>query len=164
MPNTFQEWVYAIFVNLHSILRWVIILFALLSIVRAANGLSFKRGFTQTDSKINMWFTSTIDTQVLLGIILYFTSSLTSTALQDFGSAMANPVQRFFAVEHVFGMVVAMIVAHVGRAMIKKGVDARAKHRRTMLWVAITMIIILIAIPWPFYAEFGRGLLPPFLR
>src|SRR5512133_369790 len=101
MPDTFQEWVYVIFVNLHSILRWVIIFLALLSIVRAANGLSFKRGFTQADSKINMWFTSSIDTQVLLGIILYFTSSTTTMALQDFSSAMKNPVQLFFAVEHV---------------------------------------------------------------
>jgi uncharacterized membrane protein YozB (DUF420 family) len=164
MPNTFQEWVYLIVVNLHSILRWVIGLLALLSIVRAANGLSFKRGYTQTDSKINLWFSSTIEIQVLLGIVLFFTSSLTTTALQDFGSAMGNSAQRFFAVEHVLGMVVAMIVAHIGRAMIKKGVDARAKHRRTILWVAITMVIILIAIPWPFYGDIGRGLLPPFLR
>lgn len=164
MPNTFQEWVYVIVLNLHSILRWVILLLALLIIVRAANGLSFKRGYTQADSKMNMWFTSAIDTQVLLGIILYFTSSLTTKALQDFGSAMGSPVQRFFAVEHVLGMVVAMIAAHIGRAMIKKGADARAKHRRTILWVAITIVIILIAIPWPFYAQVGRGLLPPFLR
>jgi uncharacterized membrane protein YozB (DUF420 family) len=164
MPNTFQEWVYVIVVNLHSILRWVILLLALLILVRAANGLSFKRGYTQSDSKINMWFTSAIDTQVLLGIILYFTSSLTTTALQDFSSAMKNPLQMFFGVEHVFAMVLAMIAAHIGRAMIKKGADAPAKHRRTILWVAITIVIILIAIPWPFYGEVGRGLLPPFLR
>jgi hypothetical protein len=164
MPNTFQAWVFVIAVNLHSILRWVILLLALLILVRAANGLSFKRGYTQADSKINLWFTTAIDIQVLLGIILYFTSSLTTTALQNFSSALKNPVQMFFAVEHVFAMVLAMIVAHIGRAMIKKGVDARAKHRRTILWVAITLVIILIAIPWPFYAQFGRGLLPPFLR
>jgi hypothetical protein len=56
-----------------------------------------------------------MDVQLLIGFLLYlFFSPMTTGALRDFGSAMGNSVLRFYAVEHLFGMVVAVIIAHVG--------------------------------------------------
>lgn len=150
---------YSIFLTLHSILRWLVILLALLAIIRAANGLSFKRGWTGMDNRVGMLFTTLMDTQLLVGIILYFfLSPITMTAMQNFGGVMGNSSVRFFALEHSVVMLLAVIVAHVGRAMVRRASSPAAKHRRTAIWIGVTILLVLLSVPWPFM-EFGRPLL-----
>ncbi len=150
---------YSIFLTLHSILRWLVILLALLAIIRAVNGLSFKRGWTGMDNRVGMLFTTLMDTQLLVGIILYFfLSPITMTALQNFGGVMGNASIRFFAMEHSVVMLLAVIVAHVGRSMVRRASSATAKHRRTAIWIGVAILLVLLAVPWPFM-EFGRPLL-----
>lgn len=150
---------YSIFLTLHSILRWLVLIFGLLAIIRSINGLRFKRGFTRQDNKIGSWFTIALDVQLLIGLILYFVlSPITTAALQNFGGAMSNAPVRYFAVEHTIGMLIAVIVAHIGRSMVRKAADTATKHRRTIIWFAVTLVIILASIPWPFLSM-GRPLL-----
>src|SRR5512136_911071 len=112
---------YTVFITLHSILRWLIVLAALFAIIRAATGISFKRGWMQMDSNAGMWYTSLLDLQVLAGILLYFfLSPTTKDILQNFGAATASPAGLFFGVEHVIGMLIAVVLAHVGRAMVRR--------------------------------------------
>lgn len=153
-----MNWLYPIVLTLHSILRWLVILVVVLSIVRAINGLLFKRGWTQQDNRIGLWFTVLMDVQILLGLILYFVlSPITIAALQNFGGAMGNASVRFFAVEHVFLMIIALAVAHMGRSFIRKAATAPEKHRRTIIWYGLSIVLVLAAIPWPFISA-GRPL------
>jgi len=151
--------VYNFVLTIHSILRWVIILTALFALVRAVTGLSFKRGWMSLDNQAGIWYTSALDLQVLVGIILYFfLSPTTRIAMQNFGAAMSNSSLRFFAVEHVSIMIIAVVVAHIGRSMVRKASNAPAKHRRTLIWFAASIILVLAAVPWPFLAAgAGRG-------
>lgn len=145
---------YSVSLTIHSILRWLIVLAALLAIIRAVNGLSFKRGWTQTDNRVGLWFTLFMDIQLLLGILLYFfLSPTTQIALQNFGAAMGDSTLRFFAVEHTLIMLVAVIVAHIGRGMVRKAGTDAAKHRRTLIWFGLAILLVLAGIPW------GRGLI-----
>lgn len=147
---------YPIFLVLHSILRWVVILTALFAIIRALTGVSFKRGFMAIDNRAGLWYTTALDLQLLVGIILYFFLSPTITlALQNFGGAMQNAATRYFAVEHVALMFVSVIVAHIGRSLSKKAPSAILKHRRALIWFTIALLILLAAIPWPFLS-YGR--------
>jgi hypothetical protein len=149
---------YTIFLTLHSILRWVVLIVAILAIIRAITGLSFRRGYTAMDNRVGLWFTLFLDIQVLIGIILYFfLSPITMTALQNFAGAMGNAPVRFFAVEHSIMMLVAAGVAHMGRALARRATDAASKHRRTLIWFALAILIVLVSIPWPFMAA-GRPL------
>lgn len=162
---------YTVVLSLHSILRWLVLIFALLAIIRSINGLRFKRGYTQQDRQIGMWFTILLDLQVLFGLILYFVlSPLTTTAMQNFGGAMSNSSTRYFLVEHSLMMLVAMIVAHVGSAMARRAgaaaqksqadtrTIARNQHRLTAISFGLALLIVLAAIPWPFLSA-GRPLL-----
>ncbi len=143
---------YTIVLTLHNILRWVVLIAALLTIIRSINGLRFKRGWTASDNKASMWYVSFLDIQLLLGLLLYFVlSPVTTAALQNFGGAMGNSSVRFFLIEHSVMMFIAVVVAHVGRTLVKRAADAAAKHRRNAIWMAISIIIVLASIPWPFY-------------
>lgn len=154
-----MDWLYPIVLSFHSILRWLVVIAAVLSIIRAINGLSFKRGWTQQDNRIGMWFTIFMDLQVLFGLLLYFVlSPLTTSALSNFGGVMGNASLRFFMVEHAFLMVIAMVVAHIGRSLIRKADTTMKKHRRTIIWYGASILLVLAAIPWPFLSN-GRPLL-----
>jgi hypothetical protein len=101
-----------------------------------------------------------VDVQLLLGLLLYFVfSPLTTVALKDFGAAMSNPVQRFFAVDHVVAMVIAVVLAHVGRALSRRAADAQGKHRLAAILYGLAVLAIVLAIPWPFETGVGRPLL-----
>jgi hypothetical protein len=150
---------YSLSLFLHSWLRWAIILLGLVAVIRALGGRS-GRPWSQTDTNIGKWLTITFDVQLLLGILLYvWLSPITQAAFADFGGAMRNSVLRFWAVEHIMGMVIATALAHVGRAKIRKAANDRRRHTLAAVYYGIALIIMLASIPWP-----GRPAVRPLFR
>ncbi|GAB4533581.1 MAG: cytochrome B [Anaerolineae bacterium] len=150
---------YPLILTLHSIIRWVVLILAVVSVVRALLGWFSNKEWTALDDRLGMLFSTGMDVQVLLGFILYvFLSPLTRSALQGFGAAMSNSVLRYWSVEHILLMIVALILTHAGRATSKAAQGARGSHRRAALFFGLATLAILLAIPWPFLA-YGRPLL-----
>jgi hypothetical protein len=58
--------------------------------------------------------------------------------------------------EHLLGMLVAIILVHIGYSYAKRKIPDRVKHTRTVLFYVIALLIILISIPWPF-RDIGAG-------
>jgi hypothetical protein len=145
--------------TLHSILRWVVLILAIVAVVRALIGWFGKKEWTALDNRLGMLLSASMDLQVLLGLILYiFLSPLTTTALKDFGAAMSNESLRYWSVEHILLMIVALILIHVGRATSKRAAGATSKHKRAAIFFGLALLAILIAIPWPFLPN-GRPLI-----
>lgn len=150
---------YSLILTLHSILRWVVLILAIVAVVRAFIGWFGKKRWTARDNRLGMVLSASMDLQVLLGFILYiFLSPLTTTALQDFGAAMSNELLRYWSLEHVLLMIVALILIHVGRATSKVAEAATSKHKRAAIFFGLATLAILIAIPWPFLS-YGRPLI-----
>lgn len=94
-------------------------------------------------------FVILLDLQMLVGLLLYFwLSPLTVAALQDFGGAMRSPMLRYFAIEHVVGMIIAIALAHIGRARVRKAPEHR-RARTAAIFYGLALAAILISIPWP---------------
>ncbi len=106
-----------------------------------------------------MLFTTFMDLNVLIGIFLAFIlSPITRGAFQDMGAAMRDSTARFFVAEHWLLMIVALVLAHVGSSRAKKAADDKGKFKQTAIFFTIAMVLILLAIPWPFMATgAGRG-------
>lgn len=133
---------------IHSWLRWVVLAAGLIAVFRSLR--SGGRPWTAGDEAASRWFIISLDVQLLLGVILYFAlSPITPLAFEDFGAAMRTPAIRFWAVEHVFGMIVALALAHIGRARVRKATDDRRRHRRAAIFYTLALVAILAAIPWP---------------
>jgi threonine/homoserine efflux transporter RhtA len=66
---------------------------------------------------------------------------------------MRNADLRFWTLEHILMMIIALVLAHVGRALAKKANDAAAKHKRLALFFTAAMLLVIIYIPWarPFF-------------
>jgi hypothetical protein len=151
--------VYTAVIFLHSLLRWVVLGLALAASVLALRGRLGSRPFTRTEERTGLFFVAAIDTQVLLGLLLYFALSPMMRVIRaDFGGAMHNPLLRFWAVEHLTAGVLALAFAHVGRARSRRASTDAAKHGRAALWYTLALLMLLVAIPWSFL-PYGRPLL-----
>ncbi|MBE2221072.1 MAG: hypothetical protein IAF02_06000 [Anaerolineae bacterium] len=139
---------YSFVLATHNIFRWLVLIFGLLAIIKAFIGWSGKKEWKGLDDKLGLGFTISLDVQVLLGLILYVISPLTRAGFSDMGAAMANSDIRFFLVEHVMMMIVALVLAHIGRSRAKKADTDVSKHKNAAIFYTIAMLLILAAIPW----------------
>jgi hypothetical protein len=134
----------------HSWIRWIVILTGLFAVARGVAGWARGRPWSAADGRAGLWFTLSLDVQVTLGLLLYFAfSPLTATAMEDFGAAMGNSALRFWAVEHGFGAIVALVLAHVGRVRLRKTSDAARRHRLAAIFFGLALVALLASIPWP---------------
>jgi uncharacterized integral membrane protein len=131
--------IYTITLIVHSWLRWAVL---------GAGIAAAVRGSDRNDTA-GKWFTILLDIQVLIGLLLYFAlSPITAAALEDFGGTMKIPQMRFFAVEHVFGMVIGTALAHIGRARLRKAAPHK-RSRTALIFYGLAILIVLASIPWP---------------
>ena len=140
---------YSLVLTLHSLVRWAIVIVGIVAIVRAFMGWRGSRPWAQLDDRLGLTFASVMDVNLLLGLLLYFVlSPITTAAFQDFGAAMADSAQRFFVVEHILVMLIAVVVAHIGRSRSKKAANDQGKFKQAAIFFTIAMALVLLAIPW----------------
>lgn len=147
---------YTVVLTLHSWVRWLVVvggIAALFGLVGRA------RGDADHDHLLpeaaHRGFIHLVNIQFTLGLALYlFLSPWVRAAWSDWAVAMGDPVLRFFGVEHVVGMTVAVSAAHmslVWRTKLPRG-------RRWVIGAQVTWLVVtLLSIPWPFLA-YGRAL------
>jgi hypothetical protein len=145
---------------IHSLVRWAVLLTGIFAAARGISGWRSRRPWTLPDERAGFWFLMTLDLQFLLGVLLYgVLSPITWAAFEDFGGAMRESVARFWAVEHAFGMVVAVALAHIGRSRVHKTGNDGKRHKLAAIFFTLALISILASIPWP-GLKHGRPLLP----
>ena len=143
--------------HLHSFLRWVILILLLVAIYKSFTDRN--KAYTPGHKKTGMFLMICADIMLLLGLYQWFTGKtwgLISIKERGFSAVMKDSVARFFAVEHLIGMLIAIVLIHVGYSYAKKNVPDSIKHKRALLFYGLALLIILISIPWPFRAV-GAG-------
>jgi hypothetical protein len=128
--------------TIHSILRYFVLIFLLTVIVRSLMGWLNKSEYSLTDTKLGTWLMIVTHTQFVIGLILYFVSPLVIFS----GASMKNPVTRYWLVEHITMMLIAVVLITVGRATAKRLTDSVAKHKRMFIFNSIALVVIIAAI------------------
>jgi len=139
----------------HDLIRWLILLFGFWAVISAISGIASKRNYTSGDSRSNFFFMLTMDIQLVIGLILYFNNGWFES-LKHIGESMKDPMARFFTIEHSVMMIIAWILVHAGRVSVKKASTSQSKFKKSLLFFGIALLIILIAIPWPFREAVAR--------
>lgn len=135
----------------HSFFRYLILLASFYAIYRAYLGKSKNLAFTPADKKAGFFLTLLVDLQLLMGLVLYVTSNLgyKSFGMNGASAVMKDSFLRFFAVEHITAMILAIVLIHVGNAKSKKGEDQK-RHQSAFWFYLIALVLMLASIPWPF--------------
>lgn len=136
--------------HLHSVLRWLILLLLLIALYRSFADRA--KPFTSSHRRTGLFLMITADIMLLLGLYQWFTGEWGLKSIQHNGMSvvMKNSVLRFFAIEHITGMLIAILLIHLGYAASKKNIPDAARHKRVLLFYGLALLIILISIPWPF--------------
>ena len=126
-------------VHAHSGLRWIVLLLLLVSLI-----ISFQ---APASSKRKIYLFTLIFThiQLLIGIFLFFKSS--KVVLDSI--AMKDAFLRFYLVEHSLMMILSAILITIGFKKYKK-LEGRNADKVITVFYGIALVLILIAIPWPF--------------
>jgi hypothetical protein len=139
-------------VHLHSALRWVILILLVICLIQA---------FTKNEkiAKTSLWLLISAHIMLLLGLFQYFNSETVGFQLIDrvggFGNVMKDSVARFWVVEHISVMILAIILITMARGRAKK-----LKFGPAMWMYIIALILILAAVPWPFRDGIARPWFP----
>jgi len=135
----------------HSGLRWVVLILLLAAIF---NAFSKKKSgvWTAKDKKISLFAMIFVHVQLLIGLVLYFISPKVSFT-EGF---MKDDLLRFYTIEHVLLMVVAIALITVGYSKSKKSATDANKFGAVARFYLVGLILILGSIPWPF-RDLGAG-------
>jgi hypothetical protein len=132
----------------HSVVRYFVLIFLGVVIIRSLSGWQKKSEFTGLDDKMSLWLFILTHTQLLIGLFLFFVSPVVIFS----GASMKDPIARYWLVEHNTMMLIAIILITMARITAKKMSDATARHKRLFIFNVLALLIILAAI-----LQSGRG-------
>ncbi len=139
-------------VHAHSGLRWILLALLVALVWQAWQKSRSGAEYTDRDRKLNLYTLIVTHVQLLLGLALY----IHSDKVNFDSSSWSVAVTRFFTLEHSLMMLIAIALITIGYSKAKKAADSAAKWRTTLRYNLIALILILVAIPWPFRG-FGSG-------
>jgi hypothetical protein len=124
----------------HSGLRWVVLVLLIAAIVHAF--MKKDDGLNNQNRKLPMFAMISVHVQLLIGIVLYFISP----KVQFSSEVMSQTIGRFYAVEHLLGMLLAIAVITIGHSKGKK----TESFKPIAIYYLIGLVLIFVSIPWPF--------------
>lgn len=137
---------YLILVHVHSVLRWFIAIFLVYSLVVSFVRWRMASQLSKTDSLFAGFTVHFSHLQLLIGLILYFISP----KVMFNSEAMASPMIRFFTVEHIMLMILAIACLTIGNMKSKRTGDPVQKAKFIFGWFMVGFILIMAGMPWPF--------------
>jgi hypothetical protein len=126
----------------HSGFRYIVLLLLLVVIIKSLYGFINNKPFLAIDNKLSLWLLIATHIQFVGGLVLYFVSPF----VQFSGEAMKDSSLRYWTVEHVVGMLIAVVLITIARTTSKKMSHAKAKHQRLFLFNTIALILIVATI------------------
>jgi hypothetical protein len=68
---------------------------------------------------------------------------------------MKEAMYRFYGMEHLLLMLIAVVLVTIGRKKAEKALAPIVKHKKIIVFYSIALILIMAAIPWPFRTALG---------
>ncbi len=140
----------SILLLLHSITRYLVLIALIGVIIQSLVGLTQNKPYGKLEDKAGLYLFIFTHTQLLLGLILYFSSS----AVIFSGASMKDSTARYWLVEHSLIMLAAVTLITMARITAKKSQNNTFKHKRLLIFNTIALVLIILGISMS-----GRGFL-----
>lgn len=134
----------------HTLLRYFILLALIAVVIIALQKWLGKKPYTNADNKVSLYLFIFTHLQLVVGLVLYFVSP--NVKFNEF--TMKDSTLRYWSVEHIFLMLVAITLITVARIGTRKIADDALKHKRMFIFNGVALLLILVSI----YMS-GRGIL-----
>ncbi len=136
----------------HSALRWAALILLVWILVLAVRGMRGNLPYTKSQHMRSLNTMIVLHLQLLVGLFVYMVRGWIGMLGQE--GTMSNSFTRFFAVEHGFLMILAIVMGTLGHMLSKRANDDASKHKRQVIFYGLCLLLILIGVPWPFRPGF----------
>jgi hypothetical protein len=144
----------------HSLFRWAVVISLLYAVYRGIRGWNYKDIFTRWDDLVRHSTATIAHIQLAIGYILYFKSPVVAYFRSHLHEAGRQFDFLFFGLIHIVLMTIAIVFITIGSSVAKRQDTDTGKFRTMAIWFSLALIIIFIAIPWPFSPLANR----PYIR
>jgi heme A synthase len=143
---------------LHSLLRYFVLLFALIVVIQSLSGVLGKKRFSKKDKTGALLLLIFCDVQLLIGLAIYAMGGWAHVISAP--GAMKDTYSRFYGMEHGVSMIIAIILVHIGYSFAKKNMDDMPKFKRIFWCSFIALCIFFAMIPWQNRQVIGKPNIP----
>lgn len=141
---------YSFLLTIHSLFRWIVLLSLLFCVFNAYRGCLSQKAFSPFDHKIMHAAATASYIQFLIGLCLYFVSPIVHYFFQNFSAAVHERTIRFFGMEHITMMFIAVGLISAATGIVKRKTTDAAKFKTIAIFFSIALLIIFLSIPWQF--------------
>jgi hypothetical protein len=120
-----------ILLEIHSIVRWLIVVVGVVATVKFAIGLARKSAFDKMDRGLSSGFSGLMDLQVTLGLLYFLITGLGGVGLP------------LFRIEHMVTMLLAAAAGHAP-AMFKK--QAWNQYALGLVSIVVALLLVYVGV------------------
>jgi len=140
---------YSTIKELHSYFAFAVLGLLVLTILNSFVGLARKRPFNLQDRRIAMIALIFSHMQLVLGLIMLFTSPyFDAVKAGGMGAAMKDSTLRLYVVEHPLTNIIAIALITIGWSKHKKTEEDTKKFKSIGVFYVIALLLLLSRIPW----------------
>ena len=134
----------------HSLGRWLVIVAGVTVIFVETARLWSGKPWAPIGPQLGRFFRIVVDVQVLMGAALYLLlSPLTTVVLSTTIARLPSDSDaQFFSVVHPAIMMASFIGVHVSSVMIRRGRTDASRHRRSIMFYGVLLLLVLSGMPW----------------
>lgn len=133
---------YTPLVHAHSGIRYLVLLLVVITALKAFVGWFGKQSYSGLDNKLSLISLIVTHIQFLLGLILYVISPRVIFS----GASMGNATARYWLVEHISLMIIAVVLITLGRSLSKRATDDAGKHKRVAIFFGIAITLVSVGL------------------
>jgi len=137
---------------LHSVLRWLVPAALVYVLYRGVQGRTGRLPFTKADNTLRHLSATLAHIQMTIGWVLYFESPVATAFRHEVGPATEplHPDDWFFGLIHPILMTASVVLVTIGSSLAKRQATPQAKFRTLAVWYGLGLVLLLVAVPWPF--------------
>jgi hypothetical protein len=134
----------------HSLGRWLVLVAGATVVFVETSRLWSGKPWAPIGPQLGRVFRIVVDVQVMTGAALYLLlSPLTNVVLSTTMTRLpSNSDAQFFSVVHPVIMMASFIGVHVSSMMIRRGRNDASRHRRSIMFYGVVLLLVLYGIPW----------------
>ena len=139
---------YDVIKTVHSYWAFLVIIILTLIVINSIIAKFSGRAFNTKDLRLSLFGLIFSHIQLLIGLILYFTSPWFNQFYQIGMDLLKNAESRLYLIEHPLINIVAIIFITLGWSLHKRQLDSSKKFLRIGMFYGLGLIFLLSRIPW----------------
>ena len=139
---------YSIVKNLHSYWAYLVLLILIIAVINSLIKTFSDKEYEAKDFRTALFTLIVSHIQLLIGLVLYFTSPNGFHNIKENGMGGLSSFARLLAVEHPFVGILAVTFITIGYSKHKKKLTSKPKHKTIAVFYTIALLLVLSRIPW----------------